>query len=200
MMRAIVGLGVLGVVALGLWLLSVQIFGRAPDSLSFGVGNRIGAPIAVIRQDIGGRPVSTPTVYYTGGADSTPRHGAGIVAPVPQGASIQIEATWIEVHTGQAFSASAEVAKSDLAVAAGSYDLVLVYLPGGWLVVGSDPGLVGGTYQTRDLARICGTRQPDQDRDLVAEGQAALDEFAGLEFALGRGHDPVTAESCSVSE
>lgn len=145
--------------------------------LSYGATNKLGAPVLILEQQAGPFFVGIPVLEQSGSADSSPRRPGSINGTVTLPDPVPIRAVWVEVLTGRAYEAQTEVSRQDIHVRDGQSPLVVVLLPGGAMVVGSDPGPLSDGPERRDLARVCGTRRPDLDRDVSTS--AAIEELTG---------------------
>ena len=136
--------------------------------------------------------VLIPTVSH-GGADSFPRTSAttGLSIALPD--KFTVKATWVEIISGRAYEAQAVVNFVDLAIESGMTNIVVVLMPGGRMIIGSDPVPRSGKIMTRDIADVCGTRRPDLDRDMKTE----IDAIAGVKEAYQFATNPITAPPCS---
>ena len=163
------------------------------DSLSSGIGAISDNPVYVTELLLDGDGfVLVPKVSY-GGADSFPRtrHTTSL-SPVSLPDSFTIKGVWLEIISGRAYEAQATVNASDIAVEYGSGYLVILFLPGGRMVIGSDPVPRSGKIVTRDIAEACGKRRPDLDRDMKTE----VDAIAGVKEAYQFATNPITAPPC----
>jgi len=99
--------------------------------------------------------------------------------------TVTVTAEWVELLTDRAWQASLEISPDDLfRNSRNAASITLVFGPNGLLVAGTDssdpdPG--------KDLAHVCGTRVPAQDRDISAE----VNEHALLKTALTLQFPPV---------
>lgn len=183
--------------ALGIFLLVTITLGgcRANEinSLASGIGAISDNPVYVTELLLNDEDfVLVPTVSY-GSADSFPRtRSTTFLSPVSLPESFMIKAIWLEIISGRAYEAQTTVSASDLAVESGIGDLVILFLPGGQMVIGSDPTPRSGKIITRDIAKACGTRRPDLDRDIKGE----VDSIAGVKEALKFATNPIDAPPC----
>jgi len=93
-----------------------------------------------------------------------------------------LEFIWVELLSGQAYTARISVALSDLQrVEANVVEIRAIFGPNGLLIIPADPlRRTEADTETRDAARICGTRIPEADRDYTADPGA----LSGLPEAL----------------
>lgn len=149
-------------------LLGLTAACRADDiqRMSLGLGGYSEAPVYFTAFQIGGigHPLLPQIVAH--GGDNFPRAFNAASLGAPQGDLIPVSAVWIDVATGQAWEADLTVDRTALTVEMGSAEVTAIFGPGAQLVIGSDPTPVDTNVVTIDVARICGTRRPDLDRDL----------------------------------
>ena len=163
------------------------------ESLSFGIGTMSDSPVYVTELLLDNREfIAMPTVAH-GGVGSFPRTPGGtffnsIVLPD----SFTIKVMWLEIMSGRAYEAEATVNASDLAVESGNGEISVLLLPGGWLVIGSDPVPRSTKIVTRDISKICGSRRKDLDRDIKGE----VNSIGKLKEALKFATDPIDAPPC----
>lgn len=75
-----------------------------------------------------------------------------------------VSAQWVELPTGKAWQARAEVPVNRLSVAWGAYEVTVIFGPSGEMMIASDQ--TDATPVRRvDAARVCGARVPSADRD-----------------------------------
>lgn len=90
------------------------------------------------------------------------------------GGDISIDVSWVELSTGEAWQATANVSADRMTrSASGAIELMPILGPGGLLIISSDP--IPETAQDQrvnDLARICGTRVPELDQDYASNPRA----------------------------
>ena len=162
-------------------------------SLSFGIGTMTDSPVYITELLLDNREfIYTPSVESSG-VGSFPRTPGGtffhsIVLPD----SFTIKVTWLEIMSERAYEAQATVNASDLAVESGIGRLEVLFLPGGRMVIGSDPVPRSGKIVTRDIAEACGKRRPDLDRDIKGE----VDSIAKLKEALQFATNPIDEPPC----
>ncbi|MBK4216916.1 hypothetical protein JJJ17_13340 [Paracoccus caeni] len=168
------------------------------DRLTFGFGTDMRAPVLVVDFRINDLEPAYPLPKLSrGGADSAPRTTGGMsveTGPLPE--QFEVRALWIEVASGRAYEAKAEIRRDDMASHVRTGHLDILMLPGGELLVGSDPVPTSREVITRDIARSCGTRRPDQDRDLLREPE----KTARLPDMLTRFDDRLIAEPCEKEQ
>lgn len=167
------------------------------NSLSTGIGAMQQNPVYVLKLTADENPIfPVPAVIFSG-VGSFPRvQSVSLTMPELIGDNVLVSAIWLEIMTGRAYEAEAMIDTSDLAVSAGGADLAVLLLPGGWLVVGSDPVPRSKEIITRDIAKVCGERRPDLDRNIRSEVNA----IAALKEALAFAADPIDAPPCSEGE
>lgn len=113
-----------------------------------------------------------------GGGEAPPRtSGAGNhLVSYRKGWSgdILIDIIWVELSTGKAWQAAANVSADRMTrSASGAIQLMPILAPGGLLILSSDPIPDSAQDQrVNDLARICGTRVPELDQDYSSDPRA----------------------------
>lgn len=105
-----------------------------------------------------------------GKAETTPRGSAGgYLIGYRKGWSnrISLEASWIELSSGMAWRAKADVSSKDMERSgSGAINIAPIFAPGGLMIISSDPTPQSADdVRTKDLARVCGERVPELDRD-----------------------------------
>ncbi len=155
------------------------------DAISFGVGTQIGAPMVVLDARVAGAPVyPAAKMAFDGSAFSFPRYGGLALLNVSVSEPFSVSAEWIEVATGLGYEGEALLEPGDLARGSASAIMALILLPGGELVIGSDPLPTSTRVETRDLVTLCGVRRPDLDRNLMDPSDSTLNDFPVLEVVL----------------
>lgn len=122
-----------------------------------------------------------------GKAETAPRGGAGgylVGYRKGWGSRISLEATWIELSSGMAWRATADVSSNDMERGgSGEINVSPIFAPGGLMIISSDPiPLSADDMRTKDLARICGKRVPELDQDYSNDRR----QLAGLWEAFER--------------
>ncbi|MGU3575627.1 hypothetical protein ACLBWZ_08840 [Brucellaceae bacterium C25G] len=113
-----------------------------------------------------------------GGGDKPPRtSGSGnymVSYRKGWGDDISIDITWVELSSGEAWRAETSLSVKDMErSASGAVQLLPILAPGGLLIISSDP--IPGTARDQtvsDLARICGTRVPELDKNYTSNPRA----------------------------
>ena len=162
-------------------------------TMSLGLGGYAEAPVLVIAFEAGGiRDPLLPEVVDSGG-DTFPRSFRSKSLEPPTGDPFLVRTTWIDIATGQAWEAEVKVDQDALTVEDGIAWVTAIFGPGARLVIGSDPTPVSTTVQTIDVARTCGTRRPDLDRDLGSE----VDAIPFLREALASAKPEIASTTCT---
>lgn len=167
-----------------------------PERLTYGFGADSRNPVYLLEGHINGAslPYGALSLVW-GGLDGYPRSDrVSYVNFTSLPEAFPIELLWIEVTSGRAYFAQTTIHSKDLALSAGggSGPLDILILPGGRLVIGSDPLPEDGKLVLRDIAKTCGTRQPQQDRDIAKEADA----IGGMKEMLERLKDPLIEAPC----
>ncbi|WP_179379254.1 hypothetical protein [Jannaschia marina] len=161
--------------------------------IQLGVGTPTNGPVYLLElvADDARYPL-TPNVQQ-GGVDAFPRMSRPVwVQRKTQDAQFEVRAVWIEILSGRAYEARITVDATELAVDQLGADVVALLMPGGRMVIGSDPVPKSREVVTRDIAETCGTRRPDLDRDITGEVNA----IANLREALAFATDPIEVPPC----
>ncbi|WP_415919331.1 hypothetical protein [Tateyamaria sp. SN6-1] len=166
-------------------------FDSAPEQLSLSYGAHAPSPVMVLSFTVNAAPEpATPLVVF-GAADSGyPRtSGTRTGGSWPgDGGTASISATWVELLTDRAYSATLDVPTADLPRSASdAAQVAAIFGPNGLLVLAGDS--VETMPEYINIAQACGTRAPAQDQDFAAAPLA----HARLTEALAVAHPPVPA-------
>lgn len=162
------------------------------ESLASGTGAHSDNPVYVTELLLDGESFVLVPRVSAGGADSFPRASATTLIPIALPERFTITATWLEIISGRAYEAQATVSASEIVVESGIGYLAVLFLPGGRMVIGSDPIPRSRKTVTRDIAEACGKRRLDLDRDIRPEVSAIPNLKEALEFVK----DPINAVPC----
>lgn len=165
---------------------------EAPQEMAFSLTSYQSSPALVAAVLVGERSaIPLPTVVF-GMADTGEVRSTSTERLRWDGASgsVQVKAQWIEMLTNRAYEAQTTVKVADLFHSQPDVvDLTLIIGPNGLMLIGSDPLPTEGP--PRDVARVCGTRVPAQDRAIAAEAN----DHAKLTEALALTYPPVPPDS-----
>ena len=169
---------------------------EVPAGIQFGFGSDMRNPVYVTdaRVDTLILPNAQP-VLIRGGVDSYPRSYGGNwveVSEFPEEFVLTLD--WTEIASGRAYHSEVPLRREDLAVSRGFEFAILdmLMLPGGEIVIGSDPSPKDGTQITRDIAKACGKRVPERDRDFSREANM----IGGMKETLETLKDPLIKAPC----
>ena len=170
-----------------------------PDQMAVAFSAYTDRPVVLTEMAVNGSPQAFPPLVVRGRADSNrPQEGAGRrLLRYPSGSEgvMGLTVTWVELPSGQAYSAQVEVPLAQLQTAAsGGIEFMPVFGPGGLLLITSDPVPASANDRTiRDVVRICATRAPLADTDFGADPGA----LPALREALASATATANSAACS---
>ena len=132
-------------------------------------------PVVLTDMSINGKPVPLVPMVVQGRAERLHGRttGGGMMIGYPAGKWGQLALTlrWVDLPTGQAWSAAVDVPLAQLErSASGAVELMPVFAPGGLLLITSDPiPQSADDDRTRDVLRLCASRTPAADQDFTAD-------------------------------
>ena len=176
------GLLVSALAALG--LLASWVLGASGDMVvSFSAySNR---PVVLTRVVVNGQTLGMTPLVIAGKADTEgPGAGSGRQLrsyPRNFAGKMTLDLTWVELTTGQGYSAQITLPARHLRRADGAVAFMPVFGPAGLLHLTADPDPVPGAAPAiRDVLRLCASRDPAADKDFTANPT----EIPGLSEAL----------------
>jgi len=173
----------LGMLALG------GCWQKAPTQAVFSMTSYSFSPVLVTETNVEGLNIPPRPRVVSGQAEDTsePRDlGVTLVYwSAGHKDTVAVTAEWVELLTDRAWQASLEVSPEDLLRdSRNAASITLVFGPNGLLVAGTDSSDPG---PGKDLAHVCGTRVPAQDRDISVE----VNKHAKLASTLSFDFPPV---------
>jgi hypothetical protein len=165
-------------------------------------GSYAASPVVVKDVTMNGAPVAHGAIAATEADMTTPRttdyHTLGY-PPATDRTQVTLSATWVEVFTHKAWTATVTGPLSAFARGSATDTILVgpVFGPNGLMVLTSDPLPTSATDIPQvDIARVCGTRTAEADFDYTADpGQ-----LPGLPEMLQFSFPPVTAPECPVQD
>lgn len=154
-------------IALGIGLVAPSD-ARARDGLSLNFTSFGASPVVLTGFAVEQPLAPIPPELIAGAADTEfPRLMGGRAVSAPSDAKRDgkwvISAQWVELATDKAWTARAEIPISALTFDETSYTLLLVFGPNGEMLIGSDRFSADPSARV-DVARVCGTRLPQNDK------------------------------------
>ena len=170
-------------VACGLAALLGSCTSGEPTGLGLSFSSHASVPVVLTGYRLNGHALMTPPVpdLVAGVADvEWPRVGNGHYAlAYPRGTDpdvLTLELEWVELLSGRAWRAEADVPISKLSGEAGrKVEVMPIFGADGLLIISSDPVPTStGPEPVADVLRLCGTRVPEADQADIAQSDAII--------------------------
>lgn len=174
-----------------------------PARLNLSFSSYASTPVVLTGYRLNGHALLMPAVpsLVAGVADvEWPRVGGGLYAlAYPRGDDpdvLTLELEWVELLSGHAFRAEADVPLAKLSGESGvSVEVMPIFGAGGLLIIASDPVPTStGPEPVVDVLRLCGMRVPEADQADIAQS----DTIIGVADWMAWWHSPDAIRSNDV--